>query len=284
MRRFMLLAGFFAAVVGGAGCSRPAQSGGASGSKAEQARKQAEGLAVSVVNGMAKAQAKIEALAKLSKNNDNGWLAKFIVVGSSVASSQVNANPPATSGTGTGQSVQAPPPPSNSPPRLTNRSSSPTIRERVASSLPYATAAEGEEDALTVAQDTIERRLRELDPPVIYRPSINELKNEFLRRDSRTLRAPDPNQLGELAKHDIDTKGLVYVEYEVEVSADQVRGLRTRDRLGDGVRILGVVAAIALAGFLFLRLDQWTRGHLTRWLAIAAVALAGAAAAAMYLV
>ena len=71
----------------------------------------------------------------------------------------------------------------------------------------------------------------------------------------------------------------VDVEYDVEVTADQVRHLRTRDRLGDTLRVFGGLSVIALAGFLFLRADEWTKGYLTRWLAMAAVLLAGGTAA-----
>jgi hypothetical protein len=77
-------------------------------------------------------------------------------------------------------------------------------------------------------------------------------------------------------------KNLVYVGYDVEVTGSQVRQLRTRDRLAQTLRVLGAVVAVALAGFLFLRADEWTRGHLTRWLAVAAVLLGGGAAAVLY--
>ena len=70
----------------------------------------------------------------------------------------------------------------------------------------------------------------------------------------------------------------------MEVTADQVRALRTRDRVGGTLRVFGALAAISLAGFLFLRADEWTKGYLTRWLAVVAVLFAGGAAAALYLV
>jgi hypothetical protein len=41
---------------------------------------------------------------------------------------------------------------------------------------------------------------------------------------------------------------------------------------------------VALAGFLFLRFDDWTRGYLTSWLAFLAAGLAGGVAAALFLV
>ena len=85
-----------------------------------------------------------------------------------------------------------------------------------------------------------------------------------------------------LSPEEIDRR--VNVEYDVEVTADQVRHLRTRDRLGDTLRVFGGLSVIALAGFLFLRADEWTKGYLTRWLAMAAVLLAGGTAAALYFV
>ena len=81
-----------------------------------------------------------------------------------------------------------------------------------------------------------------------------------------------------------ETGRRIDVEYDVEVTADQVRHLRTRDRVGDTLRVFGALAAVALAGFLFLRADEWTKGYLTYWLAMAAVLLAGGATAALYFV
>ena len=149
--------------------------------------------------------------------------------------------------------------------------------------VPSANESDADKDALTAAQDAIQRGLAELDPPVRYRPSPNEVEKEFLRRDSRTVRPPTPAEKEVISNLAISGNP-VYVEYDVEVTADQVRHLRTRDRIGDTLRILGAVAAIALAGFLFLRADEWTKGYLTRWLAMGAVLLAGGAAAALYFV
>ncbi len=283
MSRLLLIAGLLAAfgVAGCAGRSAP-QSGGARGSKPDEARKQAELLTVNVVNGVAAAEAKVQSRAKSTFGDLFG---KLRLANAALAAAQDISTPskttPATpTATSTPPAKQQPAP----RPRLT---SAPAIKELVASSQPAVSEADADEDALTVAQDTIERRLAELDPPVRYRPSVNELKNEFLRRDSRTVQHPKPEQLKELVNTGLDPKlapNLVSVEYEIIVSADQVRELRTRDRLADGMRIIGLLTAVSLAGFGFLRLDQWTRGHLTRWLAIGAAALAGGAAAALYFV
>jgi hypothetical protein len=68
------------------------------------------------------------------------------------------------------------------------------------------------------------------------------------------------------------------------VTAEQVRELRSQERVASGMRVLGIVVAVALAGFLFLRADEWTKGYLTHWLALGAALLAGGAAALLIFV
>ncbi|HEY3789618.1 MAG TPA: hypothetical protein VGL71_12230, partial [Urbifossiella sp.] len=137
--------------------------------------------------------------------------------------------------------------------------------------------------ALEDAQKLIEKRLRELDPPIEYLPPIPVVRNEYVRRDSRLVRLPNDSEKNAIAQagYASDRK---YVEYTVEVTADQVRELRTRNRVADGFRGLGMLTAISLAGFLFLRLDEWSKGYLTSWLALAAAGLGGGIIAAMLLV
>jgi hypothetical protein len=291
MTRSLLIAVFVAALAG-AGCDkrdRAARPGGATGRKADAARKQAETLAVGGVTEAAKRAGSIQTSARGTSSLFGEMIA--------TATARVTATPIVA------QTTPAPTSPAKTQPRTTTtRYGAPSlVRELVWNQLPSATEAEAEADALAVAQDVIEKRLAELDPPVKYRPTPNEVKNEFIRRDTRyakplgdirgdendprvqragVLRALYAKEFGyspeEIAR-------MAYVEYQVEVTVDQVRELRTRDRLADALRILGLVSAAAVAGYSFLRLDQWTRGHLTRWLAIAAAALAGGAAGVLYL-
>jgi len=253
MYRMLLIAAFLASfAVVAVGCQKPPQPGGASGAKPEQARRAAQNYALLLVNGAAEAQAK--AIPSLAANKGK---------------SASPASPTAATTTR---------------PQLPLRPNfSVAIRERVSGTLPAATEAEADEDSVAVACDTIERKLAELDPPVIYRPTVSEVKNEFIRRDGRNVRTPDPVEQKRFTPHGVGPN-LVYVEYEVEVSADQVRELRTHNRVAESLVVVAGLTALALAGFLFLRLDEWSKGYLTRWLAIGAVALAAGAAAAVYLV
>ncbi len=230
-----------------AGCAqKQPPAGGSSNSRAEKARKDAESLAVNAMTTGAQAQAQAVPEAKAKAPN-----------GASIASRESSA------------------------PKTTPRPGAPAVvRERIRSTMPYLTEAEAEEDALAQARALVIQKLSELDPPVRYQPSLAEVKAEYLRKDSRTLSAPNADVKDVLAQTGL-TGNRVYVEYDVEISADQVRELRSQERVGGGLRVLGALFAVALAGFLFLRADEWTKGYLTRWLALGAVMLAGAAAAAL---
>jgi hypothetical protein len=273
------------------GCNaRVPAPGGAQGSKPDQARKQTEALALNAVTGAANAQAKTN--PSLTRGG-TGWLGKLAIApGAAVSGASTTvppaANPPvgpAPAPPASGQAAPQDAPPKAPPqPKANPRPGSPpVIKERVVGALPYATEAEAEEDAVNVARDLLGRRFAELDPPVKYRPSANEVKNEFTRRETRTARQPDQAERELFAKNGI-TGNLVYVEFDVEVTADQVRELRTRDRVGSALRLFGAMATVALAGFLFLRADERTKGYLTRWLAAGAVLVAGGVAAALYFV
>lgn len=260
----------------------PAPPGGATGSKAEKARRDAEAVALQSVTGAAASQSK--AMPELAVN----YTIKDRVFGKSVPPK--GGTPPAP------VSVQAqspaPPPAAPEPPAvvvkekpkpkaLPRPGGAPLVlRERVVSIVPYATEADAEGDAIEQAREAVEKKLADLDPPVRHKVSVNEVRNEFLRKDSRTVRPPDAEEERALNQYGV-TGHLVYVEYDVEVTADQVRELRTQERVGAALRFLGMFTAVALAGFLFLRADEWTRGYLTSWLALGAVALAGGAAAAL---
>jgi hypothetical protein len=248
-----------------AGCAKPApREGGSTASKAEKARKDAEALALSAVTYGAKAQAQAVPEARDRSKFVN------VVIGPDASGKELP---------GAVVVVQEP-----LAPKSPLRPGPPTvIRERVKSAIPYATEAEAEEDALTQARDLVEQKLAALDPPVRYKPSIGEVRAEFVRKDSRTVSQP-PQEEKKTFAQETGLTNLNYVEFDVEVTADQVRELRAQERVSTGLRVLGVLMAIALAGFLFLRADEWTKGYLTHWLALGAVGLAGGAAAALIFV
>lgn len=271
--RRALTAAVACALVVAAGCNSKRtpptnRAGGAVSEKADAARKMAAALAVEAVKGGAAEQAKLSAFGK------GGFFVKT-GIGEVAAKIPLDLakNPKAT--------------PKAEPNRLANVPPRPTspvvISDRVSSALAYTLAAEADEDALLQAQERVAQRLRELRPPVNVRPPLDAVRSEYVRRDTRTVRYPGPQE-SELLKQNGYSAERVYVEYDVQVTADQVRVLRTRDRIDDALRAIGVLTAAALAAFLFLRLDEWTKGYLTSRLAVAAIVLAvGVTAAAVFI-
>jgi hypothetical protein len=258
----------------GPGCARQPVPGGATSSKANQARQQAEKTA------MAGAKAAGEFVATLSRPQQTTPTAVNTPVAPQAPSAPTPPVAPRTPSSPTPPivpSVTARPTP---PVRPTDE---PLIRERVSSLIAHPTEAEAEKDALEQAAGRMTEKLTELDPPVRYQMSAAEVKS-YIRKDSKSAHPPTAEQKDEYAKAGIKDANLVFVEYEVTVSAEQVRELRSRERVLFGLKILAGVAAAALAGFLFLRADEWTKGYLTSWLAVAAFALAGGVAATLALV
>ncbi len=270
------------------GCARPTRpAGGSTGSRAEHARQNAESLAMNVVTGVANSQSRFISTTT----------GEFVPPPSGAA---MVVSPQGVSSTAMKQPPQ--------PPRITNasretpqmsahrdplaqrsasRPASPTmVREHVKSSMPYTSELEADDDALAVAQGVIEQRLAALDPPVYYRPTLNEVKQEFVRKESRTVSEPNSAVTKEFIDHKLIEPGkrLVYVEYDLDLTAEQIRELHTRERAAMLFKGLLGFTCIALAGFLFLRADEWTKGYLTHWLACGAVVLAGGAVAALYFI
>lgn len=257
-------------IVAGAGCrARTTPQGGANNPKALAARTQAETYVVDAVKGAATAHNQI------AKSNGPGGTA--------------TNNPPTVP-------ISIPVPPSESTPWISSSAKPPAaaevtpkpktnvvIHEKISTDVPFSTEAKAEEKALLLAQQRIKERLQALDPPITYEPSPAVVKNEYIRKDTRNVRRPSGKEQDRWAAEGY-AGDLMYVEYDVEVTADQIRELRTQERLGGMLKLFGGIAAVALAGFLFLRLDDWTRGYLTSWLAFVAAALAGGIAAALWVV
>lgn len=260
----------------GTGCKpRPQPPGGASNPKAQAARTQAETYVVDAVKGAATAQNQI------AKSNGAGGALTNILpktlpgapVDAPVPPSPPEARPWVSAG------ARSPAAPASSARVLP----SVVIREKVSTDVPYPTEAKAEEEALRLATDRVKERLEALDPPVHYAPSPSVVKNEYVRKDTRNVRRPTGKEQERWTAEGY-AGDQVYVEYDVEVTADQIRELRTQERLGGMLKLFGGIAVVALAGFLFLRLDDWTKGYLTSWLAFLAAALAGGVATALWVV
>jgi hypothetical protein len=264
-------------VAGGAGCARrPSPPGGAQSPKAEHARKQLEVAALDAVKSAAAAADRANPAA--ARVNQNPGLIGKAVAGAGGATVAVST--PAPAAPTTPSATAAPAVRGNRAP--SRPAVAPVFSDRVKNPVPRPTEAEAERDALAQAAERIELTLKEQDPPVRYRPSVDEVKAEFARRVPG-FRKPTQAEKDLLPGTGISEDG-VYVEYDVVVMPDQVRTLRSHERVLTGFRVAAGLAVVALAGFLFLRIDEWTKGYLTSWLALGAFGLAGGAAALLVFV
>ena len=286
-RRWLALGAIGAFLLGSLGCDDSSRTGGATTRPAKENRKVAENSALEGVMVAANAQA--AAHSELKKQNRFEQFVANNVPSFTVTTSTPPAapNPPAAPAFAIKPAVKQPAEPFNGlePPAReeARRRSAVVISERIVTEIPYPTEAEADARALEEAQKLIEKRLKELDPPVEYLPPISVVRNEYVRKESRLVRLPPESE-----KIAIASAGYVesrrYVDYTVEITGEQIRELRTRNRVTDGLRALGAIAAVSLAGFFFLRLDEWSKGYLTSWLALAAAALGGGIVAALVFV
>lgn len=116
------------------------------------------------------------------------------------------------------------------------------------------------DSALQAVQEQMRAWLAKQDPPVRRAPTLDAI--------GRTVRQQEPMQEESVAGGRMYKATLV-----VDLTPAHVRDLRERDRAYSGVWTLGGVLAILGVVALFFRIDEWTKGFLTRWLIAAAVAL-----------
>jgi hypothetical protein len=189
------------------------------------------------------------------------------------------------------QSATVPQPPAPTPPTPpaepvvkveTTSKTAPAIRiTGIRSDKPQSTSEKALADAIQMAQVEIMRALQKLDPPVMAKPTLTKIRYEYLRKDSIREIQPTAEQKEKFAKEKLDANRL-WVEIDVALSESQVQQLRASERVNDGIRGAGVLLAVILAAFGFLRVDAWSKGYLTHWLAIAAVVAVGAAALGLW--
>jgi hypothetical protein len=152
--------------------------------------------------------------------------------------------------------------------------SEPVIKLQIRSDKPHVSEEMATADALQVAQMELMKALQALDPPIAIKPSLAKIHSEYLRRDTKKA-IPLSNEDREALKQSglRDSANRVYMTFDVELTERQVQKLRAEERVNTAFQVGGVLLAILLAVHGFLRLDAWTKGYLTSWLAIGAIGL-----------
>ena len=115
------------------------------------------------------------------------------------------------------------------------------------------------ESARQTAQERMRDWLGKQNPPIRRVPSLDNI-----RRMVRQEYSPQQEMLNQ--------KDTMYkITMDVDLHPKNVRDLRERDRVLTGIWTLGgLLALLGIAALLF-RIDEWTKGYLTRWLIAAGV-------------
>ena len=119
----------------------------------------------------------------------------------------------------------------------------------------YPNTEEGRAACLRLTRGLLRAHLAEQDPPITIVPS-----EEWIEKNLITSSVPTSDGL---------------IQLKLELTPEQMRQLRSEQRMYDSGRLFGVILAGIGVVFLFLRLDHWTRGYLTVPLSVALVALLG---------
>jgi hypothetical protein len=158
------------------------------------------------------------------------------------------------------------------------------------------TQAEAEKDALAKARDLVKEYLRRQDPPVLWTPTPEFVRDHLVKGPARRLE--DEDQVVQAGKEEIKAQCW---ELPVAVTArdrDLIAVMENQrraeqDRLGRLVvgqgrelllgKVLAALVAVLLAVMAYIRLDDWTKGFYSRWLAVVGVGLVALACVAMWL-
>jgi hypothetical protein len=184
------------------------------------------------------------------------------------------------------QPVKKSSPPAPEPPAAAPKdpSAAPIRLTKVRGATPQSTEALAEDDALLAARDRLVEAFEAQNPPITHKPTVEEVRRRYLKPGS--AKVVDPNTIDpevrntwKRAKPDHET----WVEVDVEVSHDQLRDLRSDDRLGAAGGLAAAAFVVLAALYGFLRVDAWTKGYLTGGLALAAAAAAGGGVALLVL-
>ncbi len=147
--------------------------------------------------------------------------------------------------------------------------------ERVRSEGAYRKREEAIADACRVARVRLADVFQGLQPRIDWLPPDFAIQNEYMLANSVREIAPDSDTKARWVANGLESDRM-WVEVDIEVSEDQLRTLRSKQRITSISWYVGGLFAFLLAWLLFLKLDGYTKGYLTYTLfTIAIVASAG---------
>ncbi len=135
---------------------------------------------------------------------------------------------------------------------------------------PQATPELAKEEVYQEAQKQLMDKLLHLDEPIRYAPSLSKIRDSYAQPDTMKVIQPTEEDKKLWVEANLDPDR-VWVEMDVEISSEQLRSLRSEDRLLSNSLYIEMVFVLVAALFGFFRLDALTKGYLTWVLGIGIV-------------
>jgi hypothetical protein len=125
------------------------------------------------------------------------------------------------------------------------------------------------ESAIRVAVDKLHDYLLEQNPPVTQKPNTKFVQEHLIRDLEKIEPSDEP-----IMSRDGKPEQMYRATIALKVDAKDIRDLRSQDRSSEALWILAGLGGLALVVAGFFRIDAWTKGYLTSWLALGTVGAA----------
>lgn len=127
------------------------------------------------------------------------------------------------------------------------------------------TLEEARESALEKARDRLATILRSHGIQRFMLPSLDWIERQLVLKEyTRQNRETIEDQ-------ELENKELVQLTYQLQLTPTHMRAFRKMERTSLSAIAVGLLAVAFLASWLYYRLDEWSKGYLTSWLAIGLV-------------
>ena len=131
-----------------------------------------------------------------------------------------------------------------------------------------ATKDKARESAVRAAVEKLHEHLLAQDPPVTRMPSAKAVRHMLLADREKTVEEPFVDE------RTGQTEVMYRMTVAVKVEPEQVRELRSQERSSEALWVLAGLGGLAAVAAGFFRVDAWTKGYLTSWLALGTVGAA----------
>lgn len=125
------------------------------------------------------------------------------------------------------------------------------------------------ESAIRAAVDKLHEYLMQQDPPVRHKPTTRFILDKKLIKEQL-----DKTDEEYVPSSDGTSEKMYRMTLALRVDPEHIRDLRSQDRSSEALWILAGLGGLALVVAGFFRIDAWTKGYLTSWLALGTVGAA----------